>query len=195
MSAGATPSDLMRGTSAFAALALAAMASPAVFPVVVTPRATRAKSGGALTLPSPVTSTQWSWPDIDQAIERRGWRGGRERCQDCDESESAPHGLPFWWKRAWKRVRAGRLSDPAHAIGRLRVRMCLAASGPILRLPRSPILHPRSWGARPARPARPALRWFVEGRRRAVARWRWTCHRARRGSYQGLWTVGGARAE
>src|SRR5580692_8702578 len=60
MSAGATPSDLMSETSALAAFAFAAMASPAVFSVFVTPRAKRAKSGAALTLPSPVTSTQRS---------------------------------------------------------------------------------------------------------------------------------------
>ena len=55
MSAGATPSDLMSEPSALPAFAFAAMASPAVFSVFVTPRATRAKSGAALTLLSPVT--------------------------------------------------------------------------------------------------------------------------------------------
>ena len=56
MSAGATPSDLMSATSALAARALAAIASPASFPALVTPSVTRAKSGAALTAPSPVTS-------------------------------------------------------------------------------------------------------------------------------------------
>ncbi len=55
-SAGATPSPLRAATSPFTALALAAIASPASLPVVVTPRVTRAKSGGASTLASPVTS-------------------------------------------------------------------------------------------------------------------------------------------
>ena len=60
MSVGETPSDLMSETRAFAALALAAIASRASFPVVATPSVTRAKSGMAPTLPSPLTSTQRS---------------------------------------------------------------------------------------------------------------------------------------
>ena len=51
MSAGATPSALTSVTSALAALAFAAIASPAVLPVVVTPSVAWAKSGAALTLP------------------------------------------------------------------------------------------------------------------------------------------------
>ena len=58
MSAGATPSLLMSATSALAACAFAVTASPAFFPVLVTPSVTSAKSGAALTPPSPVTSTQ-----------------------------------------------------------------------------------------------------------------------------------------
>ena len=61
------------------------------------------------------------------------------------------------------------------------IRMCQAASASILRRPRSPIPRPRSRGARPARRARPASRWFAAGRRRAVARWRWTIRRAHTG--------------
>ena len=61
------------------------------------------------------------------------------------------------------------------------IRMCQAASASILRRPRSPIPRPRSRGARPARLARPASRWFAAGRRRAVARWRWTIRRAHTG--------------
>ena len=71
MSAGATPSPLISEISAFTALALAATASRASFPVVVTPSVTLAKSGAALTLASPVTSTQRSWIDVDQARSQR----------------------------------------------------------------------------------------------------------------------------
>ena len=60
MSAGETPSDLMSATRALADLALAAIASRASFAVVVTPSVTLAKSGAALTLPSPLTSIQRS---------------------------------------------------------------------------------------------------------------------------------------
>src|ERR1700733_729655 len=60
ISAGATPSALISETSALAVLALADIASPAFLPVLVTPRVTRAKSGAAATLPSPLTSTQRS---------------------------------------------------------------------------------------------------------------------------------------
>src|ERR1700731_2064008 len=78
MSAGGTPSDLMSDTSALAAFAFAAIASPAVFPVLVTPSVTRAKSGAALTLPSPVTSTQWSLPvSIKRSSAVAGEGGGR----------------------------------------------------------------------------------------------------------------------
>ena len=73
MSAGATPSALMSETSALAALALAAIASPAVFPVVVTPSVARAKSGAARTLPSPLTSTQRS---LLMSIKRSSARAG-----------------------------------------------------------------------------------------------------------------------
>jgi hypothetical protein len=52
MSAGATPSALISETSALAAFALSAIASPAVFPMFVTTSVTGAKSGAALTLPS-----------------------------------------------------------------------------------------------------------------------------------------------
>src|SRR3984957_21038835 len=76
ISAGATPSVLIRETRALAALALAAIASPAFLPVLVTPSVTRAKSGAAPTLPSPLTSTQRSLPlsvgrsiaDADEAL-------------------------------------------------------------------------------------------------------------------------------
>src|SRR3984885_4508714 len=60
ISAGATPSPLMRETRGVAALAVAAIPSPAFFAVLVTPSVTRAKSGAAPTLPSPMTSTQRS---------------------------------------------------------------------------------------------------------------------------------------
>src|SRR5208283_3596759 len=61
MSAGATLSPLISETSALTALALAAIVSRASLPVVVTPSVTFAKSGGVLTLASPVTSIQRSW--------------------------------------------------------------------------------------------------------------------------------------
>jgi hypothetical protein len=51
MSARATPSDLMSETSALAAFAFAAIASPAVFPELVTASVTLVKSGAASTLP------------------------------------------------------------------------------------------------------------------------------------------------
>ena len=60
MSAGATPSALTTEMSEFTALALAATASRASFPAVVTPSVTVAKSGATLTLASPTTSTQRS---------------------------------------------------------------------------------------------------------------------------------------
>src|SRR5271163_3266299 len=60
MSAGGTPSALTSEPSALAAFAFAAIASPAFLPVLVTPTVTRAKSGAAVTLPSPLTSTQRS---------------------------------------------------------------------------------------------------------------------------------------
>ena len=79
MSAGATPSDLMSATRALAALALAAIASPASLPAVVTPSVTRAKSGAALTRPRRVTSIQRS---LVTSI-KRGL--GRERRRGCGE--------------------------------------------------------------------------------------------------------------
>src|SRR5271167_1929225 len=60
MSASATPSALISEISALTDLALAVIASRASLPVVVTPSVTRAKSGFAVTLPSPVTSTRRS---------------------------------------------------------------------------------------------------------------------------------------
>ena len=83
MSAGATPSDLMSETSALAAFAFAAIASPAVFPVFVTPSVTRAKSGAALTLPSPVTSISGGG-EKKKKKKSRGRRGGGEGGQECD---------------------------------------------------------------------------------------------------------------
>src|SRR5260370_15834666 len=60
---------LISATRGLTDLALAAIASRASFPTVVTPRVARAKSGVALTLPSPLTAIDRSGLNSI----RRGW--------------------------------------------------------------------------------------------------------------------------
>src|ERR1700722_13974742 len=102
MSAGATPADLMSETSTLTAFAFAAMASPAVFSVFVTPRATRVEVGRGVDAAFARNLDPVVIGDVDQAIERRGGRRG-ERRQDRDASESAPHRFLFGWKQGGRR--------------------------------------------------------------------------------------------
>ncbi len=88
MSAAATPSPLISEMSALAAFAFAAIASRASFPVVVTPSVTRAKSGAALTLASPVTSTQRSLL-MSSGGDAAASGGAERRQEECDEQRTA----------------------------------------------------------------------------------------------------------
>jgi hypothetical protein len=109
-----------------AVFAFAAMASPAVFSVFVTLRGYAGEVGRGVDAALARNLDSVVIGDVDQAIERRGGRRG-ERRQDCDASESAPHGFLSGWKRVWRRVRPGTRSEPAYLNWTLGVRMCQAA--------------------------------------------------------------------
>src|ERR1700678_2713174 len=117
MSAGATPSDRMSEPSALPAFAVAAVASPAVFSVFVT-QGYAGEVGRGVDAAFACNLDPVVIGDVDQAIERHGWRHG-ERGQGCEESESAPHGFLSGWKRVWRRVRREHGASPLIPIGRL----------------------------------------------------------------------------
>ena len=127
MSAGATPSDLMSEPSALAAFAFAAMASPAVFSVFVTPSFTRAKSVAALTLSSPVTYTQGSLPMSTKRSSAAVGVPGEHR-RDCDARDFCASWVPLWMEtRVEKGAAAEHGASPLIANWTLGVRMCQAA--------------------------------------------------------------------
>src|ERR1700684_3995835 len=93
------------------------MASPAVFSVFVT-QGYAGEVGRDVDAAFACNLDPVVIGDVDQAIERHGWRHG-ERRQDCDASESAPHGFLSGWKRVWRRVRAENRASPPIPHGRL----------------------------------------------------------------------------